>query len=360
MYNGVRSATDTLKKDGQVMSENKQVTIKDIAKRAGVAVSTVSRVLNKLDRVSPKTRNKVMQAVNELGYVQNKFAVFLVTGHTKLILIVVPDFINSFFGAVIQGAEHRLRVDGYSTMVTSTGDYEDTEVAEILQKMQYSIDGAIVIPTGDRAEQYAQFQKPLVFVDRTVSGTMSDVVCVDNYRGCYELTNELISAGHRKIAYIGGGDRLNIGRDRFSGFLDAMHEQDVPVRDCYVRRGDLYVTDGYCHMSELLRRPDPPTAVICGNNLICSGAVAAIRELDLELGRDISLVSFDDQPLASLARPGITVIDRPTTKMGELAAELLIRQLHSGRPDGQQKIVMPVKLIRRDSVRRISAEEGVG
>ena len=342
------------------MTENKQVTIKDIAKRAGVAVSTVSRVLNKLDRVSPETRDKVLQAVHELGYVQNNFAVFMVTGHAKLILIVVPDFINSFFGAVIQGAERRLRADGYSVMVTSTGDYEDTDIASILQKMEYAVDGAIVIPTGGCAEQYAQFQRPLVFVDRSVSNTNCDTVCVDNFRGSYELTDELISAGHRKIAYIGGGDRLNVGRDRYAGFLAAMRKYDVPVCDRYVRKGDLYVTDGYNHMLDLLRQPDPPTAVICGNNLICSGAVAAIREQNLEIGRDISLVSFDNQPLAYLTTPGITVIDRPTTEMGELAAGLLLERLQSGRSAERRDIVMPVHLIRRDSVCRISAANSAG
>ncbi|MDD3400501.1 MAG: LacI family DNA-binding transcriptional regulator [Eubacteriales bacterium] len=332
------------------MADNKPITIKDIAKRAGVAVSTVSRVMNNLDKVSPQTREKVLQAVDELGFVQNNFAVFLVTGQTKLILIVVPDFINGFFGSVIQGAERALRDAGYSTMVTSTGDKEHTEIASILKQLDYAVDGAIIIPTGNDATQYESFQKPIVLVDRCMSHCAYDTVLVDNFGGVYKLTEELLTAGHRKIAIITGDERLNIGRERLAGFRKAMLDYDVPVNEAYIARGDLYEEDGYRLMLKLFELSDRPTAVIAGNNLICSGVIVAAQELGLTVGRDFSLVSFDDQPIASLLQPSITVIDRPTTEMGVCAANMLIERMKSKQAIERRELVMPVTLLRRNSV----------
>lgn len=336
------------------VSENKHITIKDIAKRAGVAVSTVSRVMNNLGRVSPDTREKVLKAVDELGFVQNNFAVFMVTGQTKLILVVVPDFINSFFGAVIQGAEHALRSAGYSAMVTSTGDQQHTDIASFLKQLEYAVDGAIIIPTGDDATQYEAFQKPIVFVDRSVPDCRYDAVLVDNFGGVYQLTEELLKAGHRRIAIITGDERLNIGRERLAGFRSAMLDRGVPVNEAYIKRGDLYEEDGYRLMLELFRSKERPTAVIAGNNLICSGVIVAAQELGLVAGRDFSLVSFDDQPIAALLQPGITVIDRPTTEMGECAAKLLVERLQSKIVLPRRELVMPVTLLRRDSVHTVS------
>lgn len=326
------------------------MTIKDIARYAGVSISTVSRVLNNLDRVSPQTRKRVLEAIDEFGYVQNNFAAFMVTGQTKLILIVVPDFINEFFGAVVQGAERCLREYSYSTIVISTGDNESSDISSRLSNLEYAVDGAIIIPTGGNAEHYSSFHKPHVFVDRSVSDSTSDSVLVDNFGGMYLLTNELINAGHHKISIITGNERLNIGRDRLSGFRKAMQDRNLPINERYICKGELCEENGYHMMIELFSGTEPPTAVIAGNNLICSGIIAAIQKLDLTIGRDLSLVSFDDQPLASLLQPGITVIDRPTTEMGMIAAQLLLERLQKKDNIGQRKIVMPVTLIRRNSI----------
>lgn len=336
------------------MADSQHITIKDIAQHANVAVSTVSRVLNNLDRVSPATRQKVLDTVKELGFTPNSIAVSMVTGQTKMILIVVPDFINSFFGAVIQGAEQYLRAHGYLTMVTSTEDKANTQISAILKQLDYAVDGAIIIPTGDSAEKYKSFSKDIVFVDRTIPDANYDAVQVDNFGGAYQLTENLIRAGHSKIGIITGGSRLNIGRDRLNGCIQAMKDNGLLLEERFIARGELYEEDGYRHTYALLRQPDPPTAVIACNNLICSGCLFALREMGLTIGRDISLVAFDDQLLASMSQPGITVIDRPTTEMGSMAARMLLERLQSDSPGNHRTVTMPVKLICRNSVCNLS------
>lgn len=332
------------------MTNKRPVTIKDIAQHAHVAVSTVSRVLNNLDRVSPETREKVLLAVNELGYVQNNLAASIVTGRTKVILIVVPDFINSFYGAVVQGAEQYLRSHNYLTMVTSTGDRENTNIAAVTQKMSYAVDGAIIIPSVTAAKDLETFNKPIILVDRSIPGSHCSTVTVDNFGGAYQITRELLDAGHRKIGIIIGNTRLNIGRDRLNGYLQALSDCGVSLEERYIQKGNFYEEDGYRFMHALLELEDAPTAVVAGNNLICIGCINAIQNAGLAIGRDISLVGFDDHNLAAAVKPGITVADRPTVAMGEKAAELLLEHLQSAEAPQKKDIVMEVRLIRRGSV----------
>lgn len=332
------------------MSDKRPVTIKDIAQHAHVAVSTVSRVLNNLDRVSPQTRQAVLKAVEDLGYVPNNLAASIVTGRTKLILIVVPDFINSFYGAVIQGAEQYLRRHDYLTMVTATEDTENANIATIIQKMSYAVDGAIIIPSLATPEELNLFDKPIILVDRSIPGSKYTTVTVDNEGGTYQITKELLDAGHTKIGIIVGSTKLNIGRDRLNGYLKALSDHNIPLNPDYIQIGSFYEEDGYHLMHKLLDLPSSPTAVVAGNNLICIGCIRAIQDAGLHLGSNISLVGFDDHNLAAAGKPGITVADRPSVTMGEKAAELLLARLSSSEAVQQDDIVMDVTLIRRDSI----------
>ena len=330
------------------MTEKKNMTIKDIAQRANVAISTVSRVLNNLDRVSDETRAKVNRAIQELGYVPNSLAASMVTGHTKVILLIVPDFVNSFYGAVIQGAEKYLRSYNYLTMVASTEDKKSTELSRILQTISYAVDGAIIVPPEGSAQDLTAFHKPIVLVDRSIPDSHCSTVTVDNFGGIYQLTKELLEAGHRNIGIIAGSTQLNIGRDRLDGYLQALQDYQAPVQKEYIMQGELYEEDGYRLMHALLQLDRPPSAVVACNNLTCIGCVHAIQNAGLMIGQDISLVGFDDHQLASVLNPGITVIDRPTIEMGEKAATLLLEQFSD--PTARKDIVMDVNLIRRGSI----------
>ena len=167
------------------------VTIRDVAERAGVAVSTVSRVLNGLDRVSEETRRRVEQAARELSYVPNNFAASMVTGQSKILGIIVPSFTHDFFGFIAQTAEHVFRKHGYLTIVSASGEDPVADPAAFLQRFYHMLDGVLLVPTAARLKDLESFDKPLLLVDRDMPGSSFSSISFDNEPACYELTRRL-------------------------------------------------------------------------------------------------------------------------------------------------------------------------
>lgn len=334
------------------MHNGKHTTIKDVAQRADVAISTVSRVFNGLDRVSPQTRAKVEQAVKELSYTPNSRAVSMITGQTRTVQMLVPDFVNDFYGSVIQGVEEVLSENGYMLMVCATGDNQDANLSAYIEKFYDVIDGVIAIPSNSNIGNIQSIGKPVIFVDRAVLGSGIAAVTADNAGGTYVLTNELIGAGHKKIAVISGEMQLNVGLQRLWGYKRALADAGIQEREEYVICGPMYADTGYHSLKRLMQLPDPPTGVVACNNLICIGCVRASGELGLEIGKDISLVGFDDHVLASVPNPGITVVAGQTIEMGRRAAHLILRRIRQ-QEIKETEIMMPVHLIRRNSIRQL-------
>lgn len=335
-------------------NSSRAVTIKDVAEKAGVAISTVSRVINDMDRVSEDTRIKVRQAMAELGFVKNDIAASMITGITKMIVVVVPDIINEYYTSVIHGVEEIALQKGYYTLVFSTGDSKEKEEELFDGKFERIIDGAIFIPSHGDMSYYKRINKPIVIVDRYITGSKMDSVVIDNYGGSFALTSELIKSGHKKIAIVIGPQTFNIGQERFQGFVDAMNVNNIPINEKYVKHSSWYTEDAYEKTLELLELDDQPTAIVATNNLICFGCIKAIAEKKRRIGKDISLVGFDDSLLAEYVEPGITVIRRPTVEMGRIAASKLIDLIENkGLAKSSGKNILNVELIRRSSVAKL-------
>ena len=203
------------------------VTIRDVAERAGVAVSTVSRVLNGLDRVSEETRRRVEQAARELSYVPNNFAASMVTGQSKILGIIVPNFTHDFFGFIAQTAEHVFRKHGYLTIVSASGEDPVADPAAFLQRFYHMLDGVLLVPTAARPKDLESFDKPLLLVDRDMPGSSFSSISFDNEPACYELTRRLTEKGHRRIGLLVLNSPMNIGADRLAGCLRALREVGV-------------------------------------------------------------------------------------------------------------------------------------
>ncbi|SES28001.1 LacI family DNA-binding transcriptional regulator [Salipaludibacillus aurantiacus] len=332
------------------------ITIKDVAKNAEVSVSTVSRVLNGKDRVDPDTRKKVMEVIKSMNYVPNNLAVSMVKKKSNILGVVIPEIMNPFYAAVVKGAEEIAKKKGYVTLILITNDdakEENNYYNTILTKY---IDGIILIGSHVDKAFYQKIKKPTVLVDRYFEDTGKQGVVIDNFSGTYQLTNHLIENGHRDIAIINGLMDYNDGVDRFEGFLCAMKDNQIETKDSYIKMGNWFEEDGYSHTKELLKQEDPPTAIVACNNLICIGAIKAIREQGLEVGKDISLVGFDDHDLAAFNQPGITVVDRPTSVMGVRATEMLIEEIENGfvQTEQSRKVNLGVSLIYRGSVKKIN------
>lgn len=331
------------------MAESKIITIKDVARRAGVAVSTVSRTLNGLDRVSKNTRDRVMAAAHELGYQRNNLAVSMITRRTNVILVMVPDFINSFFSSIVQGVENYIRKVGYIAMVCAIGNEQRIDFAATIQKYSGMFDGVILIPTTTDLESIRRLDKPVVIVDRYLAGSGLPSVTVDNTGGTYRLTKLLLEANHTNIAVICDESSLNIGEGRLQGYYDAMREYGLEVPKNLICRGGIFEDFGYKSTVQLMHRPNKPTAIVACGNLLCTGAILALNDMGIKIGEDISLVGFDENILASTLKPGVTVVTGYPVDLGSRAAKMLIERLDT--PDlPVEEIVMDVQMIERESV----------
>lgn len=333
------------------MQKNHVVTIKDVSDRAGVAISTVSRVLNGLDRVSDETREKVEKAVEELGYVKNSFAASMKTGRSRMIVVVVPDIINEYYTSVVQGVEEIASNEDYYTMVFSSKDSHMKEQELFSGELGMVIDGVIIIPAYDDLEYYRSIAKPVVIIDRYVSGSDMHAVVIDNYKGSYLLTEELIRAGHRNIGFVSGALEFNIGTERVQGYRDALEKYGIERNPENEMIDHWYQEHGYLSAKSLLEREDPPTAILAANNLLCIGCIKAIREKGLVIGRDVSLAGFDDSAVAQLMEPDITVIRRATVEMGRIGMTKLMDIINKNpNPVYPKKVILDVELVKRHSV----------
>lgn len=330
------------------------VTIKDVADYANVAVSTVSRVINDKDRVSPETRKTVCEAIEALGYVRNNFAASMKTGSTHFIVAVVPDIRNEFYTSVIRGVEAVASTRGYYTLVYTTEEIYRKEQKVFEGEISHIVDGIILTPSQADNSFYQKSGKPMVIIDRQIAGSDMYSVCVDNYKGIVLLMEELLRFGHKKIAIVSGPLVFNIGIDRMNGYLDMLRKSGLPVRPEYICVGDWFEEDGYRATNQLLELPDPPTAILATNNLTCIGCAECLCDRRLSIGRDISLVGFDDSVVARYLFPGITCIRRATNEMGEIGAKMLLAIINDEQYKIPQKqIQLDVELIRRGSVAKI-------
>lgn len=326
-----------------------RVTIKDVAEYAEVAVSTVSRVINNQDRVSSETRERVLSAIRTLGYVKNNLAASIKTGKTRFIVVVVPEIRNEFYSAVIQGAESVISKKGYFSLVYTTDETYSKEQAVFEGELNHLIDGIILTPSQSDFNLYSNNSKPMVFIDRIVPESKVPSICVDNYKGIRLLMDELFNHGHKKIAIIVGPLQFNIGIDRLRAYKDALSEKNIPLRQEYIRTGEWFEEDGYRLTERLLELSDPPTAIVATNNLLGIGCAECIYDKKLIIGKDISIVSFDDSVVARYLSPGITCIKRPTYEMGVIGANLLLEMIEEKDMEIANK-VLDITLVKRGSI----------
>ena len=283
-------------------------------------------MLNGLDRVSEETRRRVEQAARELSYVPNNFAASMVTGQSKILGIIVPSFTHDFFGFIAQTAEHVFRKHGYLTIVSASGEDPVADPAAFLQRFYHMLDGVLLVPTAARLKDLESFDKPLLLVDRDMPGSSFSSISFDNEPACYELTRRLTEKGHRRIGLLVLNSPMNIGADRLAGCLRALREAGVEQDPALVRCCAAAAVDGYTQTRLMMTMPDPPTAIVCCSEELCTGAVRACMDLSLVPGRDISLVSFDEL-ITPLAPTAITSVFSPRRKMAKVAAERLLEMV---------------------------------
>ncbi|MCO6451406.1 MAG: LacI family DNA-binding transcriptional regulator [Caldilineales bacterium] len=327
-------------------------TIRDVAKEAGVAPITVSRVINNSGYVSDDKRARVTAAVTKLGYVPNTLARSLRSRRTGTLALILTDITNPFWTTVARGVEDAASAAGLNVIFCNTDESEEEQNRYIEVLLQKRVDGILLAPVDTSPEQIAVIQAqdtPVVIIDRRVPGAEVDTVYCDSVDGAYQLTRLLLSLGHKRIALLNGPADVATAIDRLQGFRRAMSEAGIEPDERLTQFGDFSIDSGFGMVQEVLDMLPPPTAVIAANNFIAIGAIRGIRQAGLNIPEDIALVGFDDLPPALTLDPILTAAAQPAYEMGRKATELLLARLSGKVADAYQEIVLPVELIVRQT-----------
>ena len=307
-------------------------SLQEVARRAKVSIATVSRVLNKSEKVVPETRAVVEQALRDLGYRPNRVArrLRMKDGRAHLVGLIIPDIQNPFYAEIARGVEDAAYASEYALLLCNSDENPAKEKFYLDVMCSESVDGIVLPPFDDTDSAVIELVKtgmPVVCVDRSLARVNTDLVEVDNYRGAHEAVTHLLGKGHRNIGLIEGRAQVSTSRERRRGYLDALAEHGVPVRKDLMRAGDFKQESGRVLAGELLDLRKPPTALFVCNNLMTVGALAALHQRELRVPRDVAIVGFDDLPWAEALDPPLTVVRQPAYEVGRQAMELLLKRI---------------------------------
>ncbi len=324
-------------------------TVHDVAKRADVAPITVSRVINNSGYVSQATRKRVEAAVKELGYIPNTLARGLRSKRTNTLALVVTDITNPYFTLMARGVEDVAGDSGYTVIYSNTDESEAKEekYANILAQRQ--VDGVLLVPAGGN-EKTIKFLVSngisVVVLDRRVPGVYIDFVRSDSEEGAYHLTNLLIRLGHKRIAFITGPNGVSTSADRLAGYRRALtgagFKNEIVYYGLYNQQSGNELT------KQAMAQSPKPTAIFGANNFIMIGIIKALRDLNIYVPENVSVVGFDDLPESMLVKPFLTVARQPAYEMGRLATELLLKRI-SGELEEYQELILPTEIVERES-----------
>lgn len=323
--------------------------IHDVAKLAGVAPMTVSRVVNNNGYVSEETRRRVEAAIRELDYVPNALGSSLRSKRTQTLALVLSDIANPFWTTVARAVEDTANKYGYHIIIGNTDESPEKQNDYLTFLMKKQVDGFLLVPTS--ADTLLPLQKrgvSFVVLDQHYPDIHFDTVRGDSTGGAYALTQHLLGLGHRRLAIISGPRDLPTAADRVAGFLQALEEAGISEPPQIYSGGFNHET-GYECTRRILRTTPRPTAIFATNNSITVGTMRALLEAKLRIPDEMSVVGFDEFPPAITYDPFLTVAAQPAYQIGQKATELLLSRLDGIGPGAPQEIVFPVEIIVRRS-----------
>lgn len=317
----------------QRKSSDKGASLNDVARFAKVSTATVSRVLNNPEKVAEKSRLLVQAAIDQLGYIPDGSARALASNHTRAIGAVVPTLDNAIFAAGVQGFQSRLKKLGYTVIVTSHEYDLVEELNEVKTLLRQGIDALLLVGSiHDPSLPKLLEEKKIAYVNcwSYKPGSSQPYIGFDNKKAARKLTNYLLDLGHRDIAIIAGHTRNNDrAMDRLLGILEAMEERNLKLPQNNILERSYTVKQGREAMRILLQGSSPPTAVMCGNDILALGALAECQSVSIRVPEDISITGFDDLDISAQIIPPLTTIHVPLAEMGELAANFLVSQINN-------------------------------
>ena len=326
------------------------INMASVARRAGVSSATVSRVLNDGPYIKQATRERVLAAIEVLGYRPSRVARSLRVNQSRIIGLLISDIQNPFFTSLVRAVEDVAYRNQYTIFLCNSDENTSKEAMYLDLMYSEKVAGIIITPTCERrnpCQKLIEHGLPMVAVDRRLLDVDIDTVVIDNIGGAYQLVSNLIADGHRDIAAILGTQAITTGRERYEGYVRALAAHGLPLRPEWVFTVPPNESSGYQSALKLLQRPDRPTAIFTGNNLLALGTLRAVYELNLRIAEDIALGTFDEMSLMTLLLPDLNVVAQPTYDIGAVATDLLLKRIaNPGLPT--QEVVFKASLLSKD------------
>ena len=333
----------------------KRISQRDIAKKLGVNVSTVSRALRGLDGVSPDVRQRIEQFAEENGYRPNPFAASLRYDTTKTIGIVVPDVSFNHYAHIVKRIEAEARKNGYMCIITDSDETYNNEIncLELLESMH--VEGIIICPSQETTD-FSHLQRlknanlPIVLFDRAPDIGISSVI-INDAASAYQATMCLIEEGARRIAFLGGSNQIKQTIDRKHGYIEALHERGIPVRTELVKCHHISFNSGLSDTLDLLGLPEPPDAILATHGLLATSALQAISSQGLRIPDDVAVIGYMSDWVSEMSHPRISFVKQNLREIGSKAFRLLTDQISGD--DSVQHVVVSARLEFRDSTKNI-------
>lgn len=329
-------------------------TLKDIALRAGVSHTTVSRVLNNSELVSPATREKVLAIIDELDYTPDITAQMLRTKRSKTIGIIFPDYLNPFYYKLFHSLEIQARLHGYQIIISSTGDNNEDYIRTLVQR---NVDGLIVCnyQYGKSVAKYlysVSKKKPVIFMDHYQYADSVNLVYSDGYQAIQTTTRHLIDSGHTKIGYVGSLGQYKIAKDRLNAYKNTLEDYDLPFYDEWLFEGDYTTKSGEKAAQYFANCSTRPTAIVFANDAMAIGALKQFNSMGISVPHEISIIGFDDIDLCEFVTPSLSSYKQPMDQIAKSAMDLLLEYIDKPLKMKKQ-IVLSGELVVRNSTKKI-------
>jgi LacI family transcriptional regulator len=336
--------------------KTRTVTIKDVAREAGVSYSTVSRVMNDYEHVRADKRERVLAAMERLGYVVNLQARSLAGGHSQVIGLVVHDLGNPYTAQIVQSIDEELAISGYELILHTTHGHHQKEAIYVDILTHGMADGLIMlIPLGPTPylQQLRERHFPYVIIsDHEQFDGFSPTILTKSKQAAYKVMRSLIDLGHRRIGFISGRSDFVSARERLDAYKTALADCHIPFDPQLLQMGDYQYRSGYMAANALLNLPQPPSAIFAANDLMAYAVYDVARSRGLRIPEELSVAGFDDVPQSAYMHPGLTTVRQPLLEMGREAARLLLQYIEN--PEcSVEYVALQAELVIRESIARV-------
>jgi len=338
-----------------------RLTINDIAKKAKVSKSTVSRVLNNSGYVNKDTREKIEKVIRENAYYPSAQARSLSKRESNTIGVIIPEADNPFFGEVLRGISEVVDANDMTLILCDTDNNVSKEKKALDMIIMQRVKGLIFTPVNDHSNDETEkklkaklraLNIPTVLLDRGIENSEWDGVFFKNYESAYKATEILIKEGHKKLGVITGDLNLKIGRERFRGFLDALKDYNVPIMHKYIYEGNFSVDKAYQLSKQFIEKNDLPDALLTSNNRTTLGLLKALNEKKIVLGKDIAVIGIDSIEVIDILGIKLSCVARDAVEMGRIAMRLLLERFQKPLKE-REDYVVPFEIILKGSEKKI-------